>query len=332
MNNYLIDVPVLLIFFTRAETFSQVFEQVKVARPSKLYLYQDGPRAGRPDDLKKIEECRRIAENIDWNCEVHTFYQEKNKGCDPSEFIAIKWAFSFEEKCIVLEDDDVPSQSFFPYCKELLDKYENDDRINMICGMNLCGVSENVTSSYLFSRCSSIWGWASWRRVVDAWEGDYSFLDDQETMTLLQDNLDHNYHVPFHSLTDYAAGHRKTGREHYESILSCNRNLYSRLNIIPKYNLITNIGIMADSTHNVGDIRLLPKGIRRVFNMKRYEIDFPLVHPRYMVENYCHAEQHMRILAIRHPWVRRYRTIEARLYLLRSFGLRGVFNKLVKRH
>lgn len=40
MKNYLIDIPVLLIFFTRADTFSKVFEQVKKARPSKLYLYQ----------------------------------------------------------------------------------------------------------------------------------------------------------------------------------------------------------------------------------------------------------------------------------------------------
>ena len=36
------DVPVLLIFFNRPETFEKVFEQVKLARQSKLFLYQDG--------------------------------------------------------------------------------------------------------------------------------------------------------------------------------------------------------------------------------------------------------------------------------------------------
>lgn len=263
-------------------------------------------------------ECRRIAEDIDWDCEVHRFYQEENKGCDPSEYIAIKWAFSHEEMCIVLEDDDVPSQSFFPYCKELLEKYKDDERINMICGLNLCGVSENTSTSYLFSRCSSIWGWASWRRVIDTWEGDYSFLDDSESMTLLKDNLDHNYHVSFDALIDYAAAHRRTGKEHYESILSCNRNLHSRLNIIPKYNMITNIGISSDSTHNVGNINLLPRGIRRVFNMERYEIQTPLTHPKYIIENYRHARQHMRILAIGHPLIRQYRSFEARFYILRN--------------
>lgn len=326
MEKSKIDVAVLLIFFVRPEPFSKVFEQVKKARPSKLFLYQDGPRPGREDDVKNIEICRKITEDIDWECEVHKFYQEENKGCDPSEFIAIKWAFSQVEECIVLEDDDVPSQSFFPFCKELLEKYKYDERINMICGMNLCGVTDNVSSSYLFSRCSSIWGWASWRRVVDGWKGDYSFLEDDESMRLLKDKLDNDYHISFDSLINYAKGHKNTGREHYESILACDRNLNGRLNIIPRYNMMTNIGALAESTHNTGDISTLPKGIRRVFHMERYEMEFPLKHPNYVIENVEHAKSHMRILGINHPWVKRYRAFEIKCNILKS-KIKKLFNK-----
>ena len=46
-----VDISVLLIFFTRHEQFAQVFEQVRKARPSRLFLYQDGPRYGRKDDV-----------------------------------------------------------------------------------------------------------------------------------------------------------------------------------------------------------------------------------------------------------------------------------------
>ena len=53
MHAYKVDVPVLLIFFARPEIFSKVFEQVKIARPRKLFLYQDGPREDRPDDAEK---------------------------------------------------------------------------------------------------------------------------------------------------------------------------------------------------------------------------------------------------------------------------------------
>ena len=119
----LTDVPVLLIFFARPESLGLVFEQIKEARPQKLFLYQDGARDNRPDDIINIEKCRKIVDEIDWECEVYRKYQERNIGCDPSEYIAQKWIFEYVNQAIILEDDDVPSQSFFPFCKELLDKY-----------------------------------------------------------------------------------------------------------------------------------------------------------------------------------------------------------------
>ena len=134
MKPALVDVPVLILFFNRPQQLSQVFEQVKKARPSRLFLYQDGAR--NEHDLPGIKACREIVSQIDWECEVERFYQEKNFGCDPSEYISQKWAFSKVDKCIVLEDDDVPSVSFFRFCKEMLDKYEHDTRISMIAGFN----------------------------------------------------------------------------------------------------------------------------------------------------------------------------------------------------
>ena len=85
------DVAVLLIFFARPDTFRLVFDEVKKARPSRLFLYQDGARGER--DCEGIAACRAIAEDIDWECEVHRKYQERNYGCDPSGFIAHSWAF-----------------------------------------------------------------------------------------------------------------------------------------------------------------------------------------------------------------------------------------------
>ena len=134
MKPALVDVAVLILFFNRPKPLSQVLEQDRKARPAKLFLYQDGPRGEW--DLPGMEECREVVSRIDWECEVHRLFQEKNYGCDPSEYLSQKWAFSMVEKCIVLEDDDVPSLSFFPFCKELLDRYENDQRISMIAGFN----------------------------------------------------------------------------------------------------------------------------------------------------------------------------------------------------
>ena len=136
---YKTDIAVLLLFFNRPETFQQVFNEVKKARPSRLFLYQDGMRDER--DRKGVEACREIASDahIDWTCEVHRLYQNRNYGCDPSGYMSQKWAFSLADKVMVLEDDVVPSQTFFPFCKEMLDRYEHDQyrRDNIRCTLRL---------------------------------------------------------------------------------------------------------------------------------------------------------------------------------------------------
>mgnify|MGYP000009737497 FL=1 len=284
------DVPVLLIFFSRNEQFQSVFDEVKKARPSKLYLYQDGAREGNESDRIGVEKCRATAadENIDWDCEVHRFYQEKNVGCDPSEFIAQKWMFETEEMGIVLEDDDVPSQSFFPFCKDLLERYKDDKRVNMICGMNNNDISKHVNASFLFTKKGSIWGWASWKRVLDTWDEHYTWLDDAEKLNIIKTQLTNE---EYESFIATAKQHKNTGRAHYESINAAAMFINESLNIVPKYNMITNIGISPTTTHSVSDLRLLPKRTQRLMYKKRYEIEFPLVYPKSVQRDYKFEKQ-----------------------------------------
>lgn len=278
-----IDIAVLLLFFNRPEHVKKVFEQVKIARPSRLYLFQDGAREGRDDDVRNVAECRKIVSDIDWECEVHTNYQTKNNGCDPSEYLAQKWMFETEEMGIILEDDDVPSQSFFPFCKELLEKYKDNERINMICGMNNTGVSKHIADSYLFTKKGSIWGWASWKRVLDTWDGDYTWLNDPKKLEIMRKQMSAE---EFNSYISTAREHKKSGREHYESINAAAMYIYDRLNIVPKFNMISNIGIGAETTHSVSDIRLQPRKIQNLLYMKTYDIEFPLKHPDEITRDY----------------------------------------------
>ena len=61
-----IDISVLILFFNRPDHLSQVFTEVKKARPARLFLYQDGPRGER--DMAGIMACRKVVEDIDWEC------------------------------------------------------------------------------------------------------------------------------------------------------------------------------------------------------------------------------------------------------------------------
>ena len=329
MKPWEIDVAVLLIFFCRPEQLSIVFEEIRKAKPRTLLLYQDGPRLNRESDLIGIKACRKIVENIDWDCKVYKYYQNENIGCDPSEFIAQKWAFSIVDKCIVLEDDDVPSQSFFKFCKEMLDKYENDERINIISGMNTLEKYNHEDADYFFSSICSIWGWASWSRVVNSWEEGYKFLDDEATMKKLKQIACKNNNLD--AVLSASKSHKQSSKPHYETILASNMFLNNRVNIVPSVNMISNIGIAKESTHSVDSIDKLPTGIRRVFSMKLYDLDFPLRHPNYVIEDISYAQKVCRIMGWGYPRVMIYRKIESLFIKLKSGSIKEVINSIRKR-
>lgn len=297
-----IDIAVLLLFFTRSDTFQKVFEEVKKARPSRLFLYQDGPRDER--DLPGIEACRRIVsdENIDWECDVQRNYLKENQGCDPSGFRSHQWAFSLADKVIILEDDVVPSQSFFPFCKEMLDRYENDERISMIAGFNTDEVTPDIPYDYFFTSFQSIWGWASWRRVAKRWEGDYAFMHDNFNLQQLKALASQRGYR--NDMFRMFSDHSQSGKEYFESIYWADMALNSGLSIMPTKNLVNNIGMTADSTHFSAELQTMPHKLRHIFTMPRYELSFPLKHPKYIIENVEYKERRYKILGWNHPWTK----------------------------
>lgn len=311
-----VDVAVLLLFFTRTEITVKTFEQIRKARPSRLYLYQDGPRQGRKDDVGNISKCRKAIENmIDWDCDVHKFYQEKNLGCDPSEYISQKWMFEKEEKGIVIEDDDVMSVSFFRFCKELLDQYENDTRINIICGMNHLGVYKECPYDYFFSQGGgAIWGWATWKRVIEQWDPTYPELNDMYFVRLLQEKLGKDI---CDSWIHICKTHMASGREHYESILGLADFRNGTYNIVPKKNMTCNIGVSSDATHCVSDIKQLPKKVRQQLYMETHEIEFPIKHPSFVIDDLVYKHKFNKIIrGGKIERILRLRSIERMLYKL----------------
>ena len=305
---YKTDIAVLILFFNRPETLKLMFEEVKKARPSHLFLYQDGARDER--DRAGMEASRQIVadENIGWECDVHRMYQTKNYGCDPSNYMSQKWAFSIVDKCIVLEDDDTPSQSFFPFCKEMLDRYENDARISMISGTNYDETTPGMPCDYLFTTAFSINGWATWRRVVDQWDEHYGFLDDEYATRLLGNLIKERRYQ--HNFLRFCQYHRSLGKAYYETILHAAIFLNSGLSIVPRVNMINNAGASGEGVHLSGSNRDLPKAYRRIFTMGRYELNFPLKHPRYVIEDVGYKNRMFKTMAWGHPLIKVGRSLE----------------------
>lgn len=316
-----VDVSVLMLFHARPDNFAQVWAEVKKARPARLFLYQDGPREGK-NDMPGILACRELVsdENIDWQCEVHRNYQTKNYGCDPSEYLSQRWAFSLTDKCIVLEDDDVPSQSFFRFCKEMLDRYEHDERVTMISGFNTDEQS-SCNGDYFFTRMFSIWGWASWARVVNNWDGDYGFVRNPEKYAMLCDKVK-QYHQRS-DMPDFARQHAASGVQYYESIFWAYMLMNDGLAIVPRVNMISNIG-MNSGTHYSTQLELMPKRMRRMFTMQRHDMEFPLAHPAEVKEDYGYQKRAYLQRAWNNPWRKVQYSIEELWLNLRHGNVRQI--------
>lgn len=340
--SYKTDISVLLLFHARADHFSKVWEEVRKARPARLFLYQDGPRmvdregnaitdVEQSKDWQGIMECRQLVsdEQIDWQCEVHRLYQTRNYGCDPSEFISQRWAFSLTDKCIVLEDDDVPSQSFFPFCKEMLDRYEHDDRITMIAGFNTDEDSSRYMSKpYFFTRAFSIWGWASWSRVVNHWDGNYGFVRDPQQWQLLQQKC--SQYGQRKEMLALCQQHASAGKEYYETIFWAYMMLHDGMAIMPSVNLINNIGLDG-GTHYATQLELQPKRLRRQFEIKRLEMQFPLVHPQEVREYPDYQKRWYLRNAWNNPWRKVQYSLEELWLNLRHGNLQFIVKSVINR-
>ena len=176
---------------------------------------------------------------VDWDCEVKTLLRDKNLGCRVGVSTAIDWFFENEKEGIILEDDCLPSQSFFWFCEELLEMYRDYSRIMMITGTSYLFNEVYNTEIFFYSRYYAIWGWATWKRAwkkynikMEGWPrakkmlSEFYFWDKS-----ISKIFEKNYELAFQQKVDawdYQWGYCCTIR--------------NALCITPYVNLISNIG------------------------------------------------------------------------------------------
>ena len=172
--------PVLFLIFNRPETTQQVFSAIRKAKPPRLYVAADGPRSDYPNEDEKCEHSRKIATNVDWDCEVKTLFRDQNLGCRLAVSQAIYWFFEQEPEGIILEDDCLPSQSFFWFCQEMLEYFRNDKAVGVICGFYSNELEYKPSASFFFSRYLRVWGWAGWRRSNEGYDSNINLLIEKQ--------------------------------------------------------------------------------------------------------------------------------------------------------
>jgi hypothetical protein len=275
ISSFELKTPVAFLVFNRPDMTIRVFEEIRRARPPKLLVVADGPRADRAGETEKCKAVRAIIDTVDWSCEVLKNYSDVNLGCKIRVSSGLDWVFEQVEEAIILEDDCLPHLTFFRFSEELLERYRDDERVMHISGDNFQFGRKRGYASYYFAWYPHSWGWASWRR---AWQ--YFDVGMKAWPVICRDGWLDRLSLKA-SETDYwrrifqLTYDGKINTWDFQWAFAC--WIQNGLSIIPNLNLVSNIGFGPAATNTLGssESALLPTEA----------IAFPLKHPMFMLRD-----------------------------------------------
>lgn len=276
MAGYQLNKPIAFFIFKRPDTTEKVFEAIRRVKPPTLLVVADGPRIERPGEAEKCAAARKIIDRVDWNCEVLKNYSENNLGCMRRVSSGLDWVFEKVDEAIILEDDCLPDTTFFRFCEQLLDRYQHDERIMTVCGVNFQFGRPVNEYSYYYSTYHDCWGWATWRRAWQYYDIDMKLWPKLRDSSFLKDKLLDSRAASYWGSNFQNAHDKKVDSWFYRWLFSC--WVQNGLGIFPKTNLVSNIGVGAEATNTVNQ-----DDDWIYSNMPTEPISFPLKHPPFML-------------------------------------------------
>jgi hypothetical protein len=269
--------PVLFIIFNRPDTTKQVFKAIAMAKPTKLYIAADGARESKQGEKEICEQTRKIALNVDWDCEIKTLFHKENLGCGRAVSQAISWFFKNVEMGIILEDDCLPHPTFFDFCEDMLIRYKDNDEISALCGASLQKGKEIGNFSYYFSNMCGIWGWATWAKNWRDFRYNVNDLDENlihgEIKKRFSEKKFNNYWLKIYEQM------KNTPIDTWDYQFYFSQVAKGRVFISPNVNLVSNIGFSNGGTHTFD--KQNPAA-----NIPVQAMEFPLKHPTEILANH----------------------------------------------
>lgn len=271
--------PILLIAFNRPIQTKRVLAEIRKQLPEKLFVFQDGARENVYNDVEQCKAVRSIIEKeIDWNCEVQVFYSDKNLGCGVGPAKAITWFFEHVEQGIILEDDCLPSNSFFLFCAKMLDLYKNNDKIFVISGFNPVGKWGYSNNTYSFSLFGGTWGWATWRRAWKEYDYYASSWKKEEGKKKVEAFLNNKQYYK-HFSQEFEEYFKATRKDVWDFQWYFCRLYNESYSVVPNVNLIQNIGFDNQATHT-------SQSNSRMSKLLAFEMEFPIKNKRFSINRF----------------------------------------------
>lgn len=277
-----VKVPVTIIIFNRPDAIKTLINSLKNYSPEVIFVIADGAREQNQDDHELCDLARRkIDELIDWKCKIYKNYADTNLGLGLRVKTGLDWVFSQTKCSIILEDDCVPAIPFYYFCEELLNRYKDDTRIMHISGNNYTPKYNPNNLSYFFSLYGHIWGWATWARAWQLMDYDMKKWEIEKNRIAIKSLFKNNEFKYFERIFDeYHLNEKKPwGQRWFYS-----RLLNKGLSIVPKSNLVTNIGTVGTHSDKRSDTHFRPIDDKYTIN----------VHPENIETNKYYDENHFK--------------------------------------
>lgn len=234
--------PVLFLIFNRPSTTKLVFDQIKKAKPAKLFIAADAARAEIAGEKELCEEVKHTVSGIDWPCAVYHLYRTQHLGCKTAVSLAITWFFEQVDEGIILEDDCLPSLSFFSFCSAMLCEFRDETSIFHINGNNFQGAIHRGGGSYYYSKYTHVWGWATWKRAwshysLELKEWDV-FKESKKFKNLFTSSIEKKFWIK--KFEKYHHNREINNYWSWQWLYTC--WYHGGKTITPQKNLVTNIG------------------------------------------------------------------------------------------
>ena len=272
-----------LVFFVmrRPKATKRVINVLKNFKFKKVYIICDSWR--NESEKSKVLKVRKIVSKSFQNQKIKKLFYDKNIGMRNIAPVAFKEIFKFEDKIIVIEDDTIPSPSFFNFADKLLLKYKKNKKISMISAVNFnTKMTKEIKEDYFFSRYSFLWGWATWRDRWKIYDNSLKKWDFYKKSGRLKKDFPIKGEYRFWK-KELNSLQRNQSKGAWDFPLSFANYYYNRFSIVPKVNLVKNIGLSDDPTG------LNPKKIKK---LKIHYIKDKIIHPKKILrnleyDNYC---------------------------------------------
>lgn len=191
--------PVAIFAHRRPEHLNRLINSLHANEPfarSPVFIFCDGPRS--ESERLGVEQTRAVARDT-LGSRAEIIESAANKGLARSIIDGVTQITEHFGRVIVLEDDLVLHPGCLSFLNAALERYEHEPRVYHV---NAYRYPLPPSPAPAFSRLSSSWGWATWRRAWQDFEPDAAELSRRLVRQGLVRAFDFQGTFPYHRMLE----------------------------------------------------------------------------------------------------------------------------------